>query len=72
MADETPAAAPAAPAAPSEYVRVKCITDLQPWAYVLDGDKEVLRPLGKNEFAKVRREDAKAIEKSDHVVVLEA
>jgi hypothetical protein len=70
MADENPAA-PVAAAAPAAHVRVKCITDLQPWAYVLEADgKEVLRALGKNEIVKVSRGDAKAIEKNDHAVVI--
>lgn len=75
MPDDTQTNIPAeaAPSAATETpstCKVRCITDLRPWANVLNGDRTGLRPLEIDEIVTVPANEGPILQKNRHAIIV--
>lgn len=50
--------------------KVRCITELRPWATVLDGDRKELRPLEIDEVVTVPANEGPILQKNRHAIII--
>lgn len=58
------------PAAPVNVCKVRCITELRPWANVLDGERQGLRPMDIDEVLTVPASEGQILQKNRHAIIV--